>query len=254
MSPKDRNTKVAVLVDARRRITPTDKPIEIAQFSRGVRLCVLKLLSYFAHTRDDSQQAIEHLRWGLKVFHSYDYPPCKRDYLKELSLKNFQDFEEQIASDLEALSSSIRGKRAPKTPQVLTATSVRQALDDIIHDFQWDGPDVCSPVKTVVSSLMSRTRAISTHGQMSNKQLPQSSKTTSKCVFLLMPCPVSRSELEEFCDFGPDDPLPTKSEFLEMIVPSGSSHQTFQDQDIALFWIDTSPWMATKKVQILLFY
>ncbi|XP_033634383.1 uncharacterized protein LOC117295757 [Asterias rubens] len=245
MSSKDRNFKVALLVDARRRIAPTEKPLDVTKFAQGVRLCVLKLLSYFAHCRDDGEQAIQNLRWGLKMFHSYDYPPCKRDYLKELNIKNFQDFEEQLAGDLDALSSSIRGKRAPKTPQVLTATSVRQALDDVIHDFQWDGPDVSSPVK-MVSPTNSRTRRKPSHhhGPNANKQFHKSCTNFSKCVFLFMPCPVSRSELEEFCDFGPDDLLPSKSEFLEMVVPSGRSYRTFQDQNIALFWIDSSPWMS----------
>ncbi|XP_038078627.1 treslin-like [Patiria miniata] len=235
MATEDRHFKVAFLIDARRRITPTDKPIEVDTFSRGVRLCVLKLLSYFTHVRDDSQRAIANLRWGFKVFHSYDYPPCKRDYLKQLSLKNFQDFEDQLSGDLEGLALSVRGKRAPKTPQVLTATSLRQALDDVIHDFQWDGPDVCSPVKR--SAAPSPRKASRSQG----------SNLLSKCVFLMMPCPVSRSGLEEFCDFGPDDPLPRTSEFLEMILPASGSQQIFQDQKIALFWIDTSPWIATEK-------
>ncbi|XP_022111195.1 treslin-like [Acanthaster planci] len=236
MAAEERNFKAAFLIDTRRQITSKERPLEADTFSRGVRLCVLKLLSYFTHIRDHSQQAITHLRWGFKVFHSYDYPPCRRDYLKQLSVRNFQDFEDQLSGDLEGLASSIRGRRAPKTPQVLTATSVRQALDDVLHDFQWDGPDVCSPVKR--SSAPSPRRGLRMRG--SNCQL-------SKCVFLMMPCPVSRSEMEEFCDFGPDDPLPRTSEFLEMVLPTSGAQQIFQDQNIALFWIDTSPWISTEK-------
>ena len=246
MIQNDDHFKVVFLIDVRRWSSDNHESI-LQNCTASVRLCVLKLLTYFAH---GSAGQPTHLRWGYKFFNSIDVPPCKREILKEFTESNVDYFEEQLLQEFQSATTHpkiVRSepKSKKKKPAVTTGDSVRHTLSDIFQ-FQWEGPDISSPVKGVASSksIAGRTRnqAAGTGPVATNEPCRNSSKPNF--VFLLMPCPHHQSDEMEFFGITDEKKMTGFSvqEFRDYIAPvEGGLPEKLKQSKIELFWIDTTP-------------
>ena len=230
--------KVVFLTDSRNWSSDGHGSDVLQKCTASVRLTVLKLLTYFAN--GTAGQAT-HLRWGYKFFNSIDNPPCKRETLKEFTESNVEIFEEQVLKEFEAGLHYI-----PKRPKIVFSTSeekknnnlhktglsVQHALADVLQDFQWEGPDIRSPVKAS-SAVRTRSRSAPSKSNSHN------SRPNSNFVFLLMPCPRHQKDVSSFFGLTKDHKW-TVQEFKDYVVPPNAGLQDkLQQNAISLLWIDT---------------
>lgn len=198
-----------------------------------IRLCVLKLLTYFSN----NNKAYD-FRWGHKLFSSasgYSTSLLKiRAQLVDFSLESYEEFEDILSLKLDRLRKtlSLEIKSSTTTNQEETkfisrSKLVGTALRELLHEYDWNVPQILSPVKT------SRKN---TNGQNNTQE-----SFDENFVFLFGNCPSNIGELEAFTGIRrSNDSHCCNDKILRSFLPPALLNQFLHKTKIRLFWIDTS--------------
>ena len=218
MTTIGRSQQIVFLIDERlaRDEGLDDFPLE--NITSAIRLSALKILTYFAHKSADG---FENLKWGRKFFNSQQYQPymkVERYYFYEFSQDSFEEFENDLESRLESERLTTHGlvKELVHPPVV----SLQNAFKELLHDFQWDRPDIKSPVKPTRGAR---------NKQKKNQPSPRSA--SNNLVFVFSPVWL-RGELDKFTGHNNTRSL------LDLIMGPAVYRQFYETNKISLHWID----------------
>ena len=201
--------------------------------ANAIRLCVLKILTYFA---DCGKRKRSSLRWGYKFFSSRSLShQFERHEFKEFTVTVFEEFEtlvckrfnESFSHDLQGSlvehnsqdgDESTRHKKAPAAAKCISC-----AFTNTVHDFQWEKPDLSSPIR--------RTRD-------NAKSLPGNCKSkTQNVMFLLSGYPSDEFAISYFT--GENSSSVATLESLNNILMPPVLNKEFKDRNITLQWVNT---------------
>ncbi|KAE8618212.1 hypothetical protein XENTR_v10009316 [Xenopus tropicalis] len=193
-----------------------------------LRRVSLRLLNFLA-----CRAGLGQVRWSYRFLNSLGARcrPPRRSDLRELGPRGWEEFEDE----LEACWERARNCR-PSGTQSCRAQLLQTALMETLADFQWDRPDITSPAKPAV--LRSRRGRIVGVDEPLKSLDNLINPNCRNSIFLLSPCPHSRTELGHFASasghFGTQivmDKLLPKS--LQKIVSS---------KRVSVYWLDSSDW------------
>jgi len=205
-----------------------------------VRVCVLKILTYFGSYRDSSGSAdtINHVlenrvEWDATYFRG----KCRRfrdkPRFREFTLKHFEAFETELETRFQVLktviedcsvqSESLHGLEDVESDLLNT---LKLALRAVVHDYSWDRPDIMSPLK------LSRSKCVQPDRKKFGKRCAvESADMKQNFAFVIAECPRDAEDL--------DISVPDSSAVLRSLLPSDFRQQFADDLGIRLFWIHT---------------
>ena len=205
-----------------------------------IRQSVLKLLTYFScKVRRDTKN----LQWGYKFYNSKQRKGAKQNF-RDFDLKNFEEFEADLVNRFTDRALNSKSSAADRTGAFgFVDSSVNnvivneddfdpcdalcKVLTEMVYDFQWDRPDLRSPVK-IVRLKAPKKPSLS---KFNSANLEDSSE--HKFVFLYSVCPHALGDMLNFGDCQPNSHSLLRS-FL-----SNHMYKTFHDSlNIRLFWIE----------------
>ncbi|XP_041464861.1 uncharacterized protein LOC121415640 [Lytechinus variegatus] len=126
-----------------------------------------------------------------------------------------------------------------------SAYALRFALQDVMHDFQWEEPDMCSPMKS--SRARSRHRRKKRENPRHASRIQSSAmisdgrqkhRRKEKMIFLAMRCPPSMKTLEEFV--GDATKLNSAFSLRDTIVTKEFIANFCGEQNGSIFWLNTN--------------
>lgn len=145
-----------------------------------IRYSCLKFLTYFGTRKT---------RWGCKFYCSNGLARQRMEKrpFSEHNLENFEDFEDQILRRFERYKAVCEavGRMSGITParKDPPCSIIKTALTQVASEFQWDAPDIASPVKPA------KRRRLGT---------PDDKDEVMNCVFSISRSPVSYEDLDTF--------------------------------------------------------
>eukprot|EP00057_Strongylocentrotus_purpuratus_P033744 XP_792617.2 PREDICTED: uncharacterized protein LOC587816 [Strongylocentrotus purpuratus] len=132
-----------------------------------------------------------------------------------------------------------------------SAYALRYALQDVMHDFQWEEPDMCSPMKSSSRARSARHRRKKRENSRLSASRRQSSAISSlisdgrqkhrrkeKMIFLAMQCPSSMQTLEELV--GDATKLNSALSLRDTIISKEFLADFCGEQNGRLFWLNTN--------------
>ncbi|XP_069136972.1 treslin-like [Argopecten irradians] len=225
MSDVVKQTQLVFLVDVNKNnydSYPND-PGSSQKYVNTICLSALRLLVYFASESDGflsnksskSKSKQSSLKWGFKFFNSsHHYSRVGGHILRDFKLRYFEEFE----NDLERKFEESFSERNPEKTHV-ASDCLRKALMEIIYDFQWEKPDITSPVKFRRNSMVNRENVVSQNNNL---------------VFVFSRFPENPSSLRKFAGKRVID----ADICLDLFMPQ-SLHREFHGlYQLQLFWID----------------
>lgn len=201
---------------------------------KRISLPCFRLLSHFASIckerikNSKRKTAASGLRWGYKFYNSRSLSTKVETYSwRDFKIRHFEDFEGALSGRFENILTSSRLKKSASSNNS-PAVCLNRALTELLYDFQWEKPDITSPVKV--------TR--------SHSRLENSVQQTRNFVLLLSECPHNVEELETFCQQKNSD-----SEFwISSIIPPALFLKFHQTSKLTIHWVDTSNIFNTGQV------
>lgn len=199
--------------------------------AKAIRLCVLRVLTYFS---DYARGKRSNLRWGYKFFDSRSLShQFERHEFKEFLVNVFEEFEDQVLKRLnESFAQQANafeqkeqdgGELTSFSKPPAGARCISCAFTNAVHDFQWERPDISSPVR--------RTRG-------NNNSLYHDNRTkTRNVMFLLSGCPCNDESISEFT--GENSSSFETLEGLKSIVMPSVLYKEFKERRICLQWVNT---------------
>lgn len=141
-----------------------------------------------------------------------------------------------------------------------SAYALRYALQDVMHDFQWEEPDMCSPMKSSSRARSARHRRKKReNSRLSASRSRQSSAISSlisdgrqkhrrkeKMIFLAMQCPSSMQTLEELV--GDATKLNSALSLRDTIISKEFLADFCGEQNGRLFWLNTNMVRTVKRL------
>lgn len=206
------------------------KPLEL---SNAIRLCVLRILTYF---NDQIGKEASNLRWGYKFYNSRVITHVyERHEFKESKVEYFEEFEQEICkrldesfnkeinfqSSLNVQDGESMQESSGKKPSPAKCLSC--ALTDLVHDFEWERPEITSPFK--------RSRRYSQTEDVNNN-------CCSNFVFLFTWCPYSKNLMASFCNRS----IKSCDNFRNVVLPTALYQKFRGNCKISLLWVDTGLW------------
>lgn len=183
----------------------------------NIHLTCLRILTYFAHasyTLDIKPSVF----WGFKFYESRkrNYSHLyKQNPFYEYSINKFQEFEKELYENLHNEFDMIKciEKVSQKT---FPGDCFRDALQEIISDYQWDRPELFSPAKV--------------------KDRTNRSKTNYIIVFSYSSNVVNENSFENF---------DLEKRFIDMLLPD-TLRSKMENLGITLCWVDIGSEWNTK--------
>jgi len=205
-----------------------------------VRVCVLKILAYFASHQDATSSPgkiddVRHNRveWDVTYFRGKSRTFRDKPRFREFTLKHFESFETELETRFQVLKTAIADRRLQSESlhgledvesDVLNA--LKHALRSVIHDYSWDRPDIMSPVK------LSRYKSAQLDQKRFRKTCTfESVDMKQNFAFIIAECPRDAEDL--------DISVLNSSAVLRSLLPNDFRQQFADDLGIRLFWIDT---------------
>ena len=216
---QDNCYQVVFLVDSNPSLWGSSYSAENA--ANAIRLFALRVLVYFSDYRNGKRSNI---RWGYKIFTSRSLSHhVERHDFKEFSISVFEDFENQVSKKLnESFAQNAQdGNTLPMLSKPPAgAKCICCAFTNAVHDFQWDGPDMSSPVRTTRGNVNSLC----------------SSKKKRNVMFLLSGCPRDDASIQDFG--GEISPALTSLESLKNVLMPSVLYKEFKERQICLQWVN----------------
>lgn len=163
---------------------------------------------------------IPHLQWSYKIYNSSHYKLMRQvNPFKEFKNRYFEEFENTVERNIETAieeySQHVESKGNSSGKQY-PAQVLNKVLNEIALDYQWEDPDIFSPVKS---------------RRKNNKN--EQTRKTENIVFLFINSPKNPSELRQFSGkVVLDDEI-----FLDSFMPPDLINKLLHN--IKLYWIDT---------------
>ena len=197
--------------------------------SNAIRLCVLKILTYFSN---NSKGKRSNLRWGYKFFNSRTLShQFERHEFKDFSVEVFEEFETEVSKKLNESFAQVNNTLEQHEPDGEKASSfgkppagakcISCALTNVVHDFQWERPDISSPVRST------RGNNNLLHGNRSSN--------TRNVMFLLSGCPCSDESISNLTG----EPSASRKTFdgVKNILMPSMLFKEFKQRQICLHWV-----------------
>lgn len=127
----------------------------------NIHLTCLRILTYFAHasyTLDIKPSVF----WGFKFYESRKRNCThlyKQNPFYEYSINKFQEFEKELYENLHNEFDVLKSRKNV-SPNTFPGDCFRDALQEIISDYQWDRPELFSPAKLKDRTFGSKTNYI----------------------------------------------------------------------------------------------
>lgn len=215
-------TKVVLIVDVASLCTYKDSLV-VSDYQLGInaiKYTCLKFLTYFGTTRT---------RWGYKFYSSNGLARQrmeKRPFC-QFNLDSFQDFEDELVRRFERYKQACDA--IDRNPPGLLPTEkdppcsiLRAAVTQVVSEYQWDAPNIASPVK--VKS-----------GKRRSEPAPQlSANEMGNYVFNISLCPRSESDLAKFLG----TPC-TNMDIAHDLMPTTLRRLFLKSICAKLVWVDT---------------
>ena len=203
--------------------------------AKAIRLCVLRLLTYFSDYRKEKRS---NLRWGYKIFNSRSLShQFERNDFKEFLVNEFEEFEDHVSKRLnESFAQQWQeNELEPKEQDDAETTTfpkpaggarcISFVFKNAVHDFQWERPDISSPVR--------RTR-----GNNNTLFYLDNRTDTHNVIFLLSGCTYDDYSISEFTGENLSF-LGTVEGFKSILMPS-VLYKEFEERRICLHWVNIS--------------
>jgi len=204
-----------------------------------VRVCVLKILTYFDNNRRtsssnrNSRGCENRVEWDVTYFRGTSKRFRDKPRFREFTLKHFEAFENELETRFQALKAAREDYVPQNEPVVGTddvesdvLDSLKHALRALVHDYSWDRLDIMSPVK------LSRSTCTQSHRRKFRKMCPvESEDMKQNFAFVVAECPEDAEDL----DISVIDSLGVLRSFL----PNDLRQQFVDRLGINLFWVDT---------------
>jgi len=219
--------------DDRKKLRSIDGLVNI------VRVCVLKILTYFDTDRSTSSSpgkskrpCENRLEWDVAYFRGASRRFRDKPRFREFTLKHFEAFETELETRLQGRKAALDDP-VPQNESVHglddvendVLDSLKHALRALVHDYSWDRPDIMSPVK------LSRSECTQSYRRKFRKTCPaESEDVTKNFAFVVAECP---QDAEEF-----DVCVLESSAVLRSFLPADLQRQFVDRLGIRLFWID----------------
>ena len=205
-----------------------------------VRVCVLKILTYFASYRDaySSGDKTNHVHdnrveWDVSYFRGKSRRFRDKPRFREFTLKHFESFETELETRFHVLETAVEncGLQSESVHNLEDVESdvlsaLKHALRTLVHDYSWDRPDIMSPVK------LSRSKCSQSDQRKFHKRCTvESTDMKRNFVFIIAECPHDAEDL--------DISVLNSSAVLRSFLPNDFHRQFTVDLGIRLFWINT---------------
>ena len=215
--------------------------------AKAIRLCVLRLLTYFSDYRKEKRSSV---RWGYKIFNSKSLShQFERHDFKEFLVNAFEEFEDHVSkrlqesftqqwqvNELEPREQDDEETTAfSKSPS--GARCVSFAFKNAVHDFQWERPDISSPIRRTRGN----NNSLFYHNNITN---------THNVIFLLSGCPHDDDSISEFTGENLSG-LGTFERFKSILMPS-ALYKEFKERRICLHWVNMGNFQQ-EEVRVKLF-
>ncbi|OCT86818.1 treslin-like isoform X2 [Xenopus laevis] len=194
-----------------------------------LRRVSLRLLNFLA-----CRAGLGQVRWSYRFLNSLGgrCRPPRRSDLRQLGPRGWEEFEDELESCWERAqncrSSSTKSSRAQL---------IQTALMETLADFQWDRPDITSPTKP--NLLRSRRGRIVAADEPLKAEPPDiSNRNCRNTIFLLSPCPHSRTELGQFAAKSGDFEA---QKVMDKLLPK-SLQKIVISKRVRVYWLDCSDW------------
>jgi len=199
-----------------------------------VRVCVLKILTYFGSERyltgSGKSSQFCNLEWDVTYFRCTSRRFRDKPRFREFTLKDFEAFETELETRFQILKATIEGSLQQNDSvcgvndvesDVLDA--LKHALRALVHDYSWDRPDMMSPVKVSRSNTTDRRKLRRTCPN-------ESADVKQNFAFVVAECPRNAADLDII--------TPDSSAVLQLFLPNDFRRQFVDSSGIRLFWID----------------
>ena len=209
---------------------------------QAISLCIFRILNFLNSQRrpvdHKSKAKRKALRWGFKLFDLDEQIGRVESGVtgfQEFKLKSFQEFEKclnsvsQLTQNPPAATKCPQGQRGKKASASSTypAQCLSKRLTEALYDFQWEMPDIASPVK-------------------GRKWLSHEDEDNSNFVFLISRVPCDKQSLRHYCNKVVMD----KDVFVESFMPQALRKQFYAQRKIRLHWIDTGRYQLLNSTEV----
>lgn len=216
-------SRCVVLIDEQTFVR-NNKDVDSECGTHPVRLSLLQLLCYL---RQNEEKSSDNFQWGYKLFNSEgpELQAMEKQPFSRFDLQSFQLFEEKLIAKSSRINASIRAnqnnqKTDPDPKRIKNV--LKQALSQVCTDFNWNIPDVSSPV-----SLMRRRRCSPGLKNLIKKQ-ENFSKSSYNYVFVISPLEnYSLKNLKKI-----------ETNIFQILTPKTLYNMLTRDSNIELFWLD----------------
>ena len=228
-APQDICRQIVFLIDCNPSLWGSNCSVEDS--SNAIRLCVLKILTYFSNINVRGKRS--NLRWGYKLFNSKTLShQFERHEFKDFSVEVFEEFETEVLKKLNESLAQVSNTLEQNEPDgekgcsfvkpTAGAKCISCALTNVVHDFQWERPDISSPVRST------RGNNNLLHGNRSS--------TTRNVMFLLSGCPCDDESISNFTG-ETSSSLRTFDSVRNILMPS-MLFKEFKERHICLHWVN----------------
>ena len=241
--------QIVFLVDLSAGVPVDDTDVSADQIAPCICLSALRILTHLTSQVPDTANGRAHVKWGFKFYNSVSRHLQKYKF-HEFTAKDFEEFETRVDTVVESEKTKAHGlvkdrfmrnvsfgesensadhatnHHVPHEEYTDPVDRLQNALRDLVTDFQWDRPDISSPVRSAPRrSNFGRKRSFI------DDQEPRQQNLT----FLFSRCPHSPSRIASFAGVAEDaDPQDILSSFL----PTSLYRQFYESAKIRLFWVD----------------
>lgn len=198
---------------------------QLSSISNSISLTAFRLLHFLAAKFEKkgiekiSKQSHTSVKWGFKFFNSRSYVTrIEQHRLRDFKLRYFEEFENEVQRRIENKAQCLEAVRKCTPCECLS-----KALTELLSDFQWERPDITSPVR----------------GRKKKKE-----KTVRNFVIIFTGCPKSTFELKSFTG----KQVPDFEVFLDCLLPPALYHQFCNVSQLSLNWIDVGELYTQSEV------
>ncbi|XP_061173401.1 treslin-like [Saccostrea echinata] len=227
MSESSVKCKILFLVDGNQGGCAQDVKNEAKVLANRVTLSAFRILTALnervtSKTNLKRGNKTQHLKWSYKIYNSSKYT-LKRlvNPFKEFKTRYFEEFENEVERNIETAIQDIQsdidtvghihGKQYP-------ANILNKVLNEIVLDYQWEDPDIFSPVKSRRKSVKNENHS-----------------KTENFVFLFANSPKNPVGLRQFSGkVVLDDEI-----FLDSFMPPDLISTFSHNIRLSMNWIDT---------------
>ena len=220
MRNTNQQNKVVFVIDIYvNRKTQSDVS-SIENYVKQVTLSAFRLLSYFVGISKEStnskkrKRKKQNLQWGFKFFSSKSLNlKCEQHRFKDFKNRVFDEFERELNKRVSECNGA--NQKTENASKKYPCQFIGCALKELLADFQWETPDIFSPVKR------------------SQKKTENDHNGNEKFVFLFSTCPTTAQSLRQFSGKVVLD----GDIFIDALMGQ-TLLNSFQQYKLRLFWID----------------